>query len=98
MSKLIDTSKADMYDCHFRYYATCQGWSTACTFWTTDGDQRSGTPSHKGFMNKCVFSPDSTKLLQVDTGHTGGYEVKLFLLLYYIVLKVSPLPKVSPCI
>ena len=31
--------------------------------------------AHTGFIKKAEFSPDGTKLVTLDTGHSGGYEV-----------------------
>ena len=36
----------------------------------------SGTSSaHQGFISDVTFTRDSSKLISVDTGHTGAYEV-----------------------
>ena len=60
-----------------RYMATCQGWSQCCTLVDCETEAVLGrTENHRGFMYHVAFNHDCDKLAQVDTGHTGAYEVK----------------------
>ena len=57
--------------------ATCQGWSQCCTLVDCETEAVLGrTENNRGFMYDVAFNHDCDKLAQVDTGHTGAYEVE----------------------
>lgn len=62
-----------------KYLATCQGWSKFCNILEADTMRGVSTsPNHNGFLHKAQFTLDNEKLITLDTGHTGAYEVKYF--------------------
>ena len=60
-----------------KYVVTSQGWRKNCNIIAEDSNFGTSV-SHHGFIKKAEFSPDGTKLVTLDTGHSGGYEVCAF--------------------
>jgi len=73
-------------DC--KYLASNQGWGNSCQL--TDVTTRKvlkSTTTHKGFVDNAAFTADSTRLVSIDTGHTGQYTVchyHVFLLIQFV--------------
>lgn len=62
---------------NLQYMASSQGWSSACEVESRVSQSIGFTATHAGSIKQIVFSPDSTKLVSLDTGHyfKGGHEV-----------------------
>ena len=60
-----------------KYLASNQGWAVACqlTDVTTRKVIKTVATGHKGFVDNAAFTADSTRLVSIDTGHTGQYTV-----------------------
>ena len=58
------------------HMACSQGWASQCELFEVESNSSVGSAaSHNGFIQQTAFSPDSVKLVSVDTGHRGAYEV-----------------------
>lgn len=59
-----------------RYMASSQGWARCATISSLPDYRELGNgATHSGFVDKAVFTADSSKLITIDTGHGGAYEV-----------------------
>ena len=72
------TSLKTSYD--GQYMVNSQGWARDGTITFLPSNNEIGhTASHNGFVDQAAFTRDSTRIITIDTGHTGGYEVENFL-------------------
>ena len=60
-----------------KYVVTSQGWMKTCRI-ISENSVLGTTVAHVGFIKRAEFSLDGTKLFTLDTGHSGGYEVRRF--------------------
>ena len=56
------------------YIVTSQGWMKNCAI-LADDKPLGRSIAHGGFIKKAEFSADGKKLVTLDTGHSGAYEV-----------------------
>lgn len=66
------------------YLAVAQGWMKLCGIVNAKQYDESVsasvyTSSHNGFVKMAQFSYDSSRLFVLDHGHSGTYEVSLFI-------------------
>ena len=67
-----------------KYIVTSQGWMKSCAI-LADDKPLGRSIGHDGFIKKAEFSADGKKLVTLDTGHSGAYEVMATMVSLYFL-------------